>query len=381
MDGPFEITFGIELEFVVLFQKADYREADGHYNESEADIQWELLQHIVDVLKAYNFMVNDPHDDCINNWTVTSDSSIDLEPEDLPHRLRGLDSYPLELKSPAYRYTTEALTEVQRAVAVVKRYFKIFVNESCGFHVHVGNHDRGFTLETVKSLSLLVTVFERQLNQLHPRHRNFNSWCLTPALQLLDRSLWEFVEAIEDMPDIISLIALMCSDKDNGGSKYRAYNLCNLADDNRRTIEFRQHQGTIEAGAILAWIDLTCRLVSVSHDAGPAGFIELVKERADDPSFTVLDLLHTLGFDDLVRYYLMPYYSGRSISQSKQRDLWVRAPPTGKWLCLASEDEGSEGSQDENSYLDQLYDRLGWYGLEVTDDDVQIISATCWRDI
>lgn len=398
MDGPFETTFGIELEFVVLYKREDYVEAcnlaygHGHHHDEE-DFEDVLVRHIVHVLRVYNFAVNNAHVDHTNNWTVTTDATVGVEQEELPSHLQGSHWYAIEIKSPAYRCTMEALTEVRRAVELIKKKFDIFVNESCGFHVHVGNHDRGFTLETVKNLALLLTVFERQINQLHPHHRNSDSWCQTPGYQFLGGNLWEVVEAIETMPDIANMVALMCSERDfPSGSKLRAYNFCNLTNAKIQTIEFRQHRGTMDVPAIQLWINLTCRLVSASHDAGPVGFIELVKEHANNPNFTVIDLLHNLGLEDLGRYYLMHYYSTRSTSRHKQKGLWIE-PSTGEWLNLSNKDESNEstsdkshgndgtvGGQEDDNQLNQLYNRLNWGG-EVTNDDVQIISETSWKDI
>lgn len=391
MDGLFEPTFGIELEFIVFYQKQEYVDAcyRAHsHSPSVADYEEVLAQHMVDELRANNFPVNNPHVDNSDNWTVSSDSTVGLERDEVPRHLDGSEWYPVELKSPAYRYRMEALTEVQRALDLVKEKFEIFVNETCGFHVHVGNRNRGFTVETLKNLALLVTVFERQINQLHPRHRNSNSWCDTPRLQFQSLNLWEVVEAIEAMPDIENLVLLMCRNRQFGGaSKYQAYNFTNLTRGNLRTIEFRQHQGTMDNLAICAWISLTCRLVFVSHYAGPVGFIELVKEHADKSNFTIIDLLHNLDFEDLGRYYLMQYYNTRS-SHRTPKGLWVE-PSTGELLTPSNGDEsdsdktnstnGSGGSLEDSSHLKQVYNKLEWGG-EVSNDDVQIISETSWKD-
>ncbi|SLM34269.1 Putative amidoligase enzyme [Lasallia pustulata] len=405
MDGPFDLTFGVELEFIVVYIREDYLglcdKAFGPHHHSEEEFEIMLLQHIVDVLRASSFAVNDPHHDYILKWTVTTNKSVEVEVEKdkLSPDLQVINRYAVELKSPAYRHTREALLEVQRAVDVIKKEFSVFVNETCGFHVHVGNRDRGFTLETMKNLSLLVTIFERQFNQLHPRHRISNSWCQTPAFQFPGRNLWEIFKAIEAMPDIRNLIGLMCGGSEfPGGSKYRAYNLCNLTDENIKTIEFRQHQGTMDECAILYWTSLTCRLVIASHQAGPVGFIELVKEHGNKPNFTVLDLLHHLKLDDLLRYYLYPYYSTRSTSHRKRKGLWVN-PPTGEWLAVGAGDgpsrdttnsngsngddrgsDGNEGSRNWNRYLNRLY-RMVDAGGDVNGYDIQFISQTFWKDI
>lgn len=390
MDGLFEPTFGIELEFIVFYQRQDcvdaFFRAHGH-SPSIADYEEVLAQLIVDELRAKNFPVNDPHVDNSDNWTVSSDSTVGLERDEVPRHLVGSQWYPVELKSPAYRYRMEALSEVQRALDLMKEKFDIFVNETCGFHVHVGNRNRGFTVETLKNLALLVTVFERQINQLHPRHRNSNSWCDTPRLQFQSLNLWEVVEAIEAMPDIENLVLLMCRNRQFGGaSKYQAYNFTNLIRGDLRTIEFRQHQGTMDNLSICAWISMTCRLVFLSHYAGPVGFIELVKEHADKSNFTIIDLLHNLDFEDLGRYYLMQYYNTRS-SHRTPKGLWVE-PSTGELLTPSNGDEsdsdrtnstdGSGGSLEDSSHLKQVYKMLEWGG-EVSDEDVQIISETSWK--
>ncbi|MCJ1300880.1 hypothetical protein MMC08_003679 [Hypocenomyce scalaris] len=409
MDGPFHVTFGIELEIIIFYETNDYlqrcNKAFGEGQHLIQRVEQTLQRHIVDVLRAYRFAVNHPNIDNTDNWTVSQDGSVKLDYGELPPQLVGCDWFPLELKSPAYPYSSKALTEVRRAVEVVRGKFRTIINNTCGIHIHLGNHDRGFDLETVKNLALLVTVFERQFNQLHPPHRISAYCCEAPTLRFPSHNIWEVARAIEAIPSIEDFVYLFCTGGPAEGiKKDHAYNLCNLHYTGRRTIEFRQHTGTLDTDAILAWINMTCKLVIASHEVGPVGFIELVKEHANESDFTVIDLLHNLGFEELAEYY-----NTRTISHPRHKCQWVE-PLTGEWLTLPTGNEssregeshsnddsgnnqggddhdsdkgnnnGSEGSQDENNYLHRLYKWMDWNGEEVTDNDVRIISETSWKD-
>jgi hypothetical protein len=49
--------------------------------------------------------------------------------------------------------------------------FRLFVNQSCGFHVHIGNQGVGFPMETVRNIVSTCVVNERPLDSLHAADR------------------------------------------------------------------------------------------------------------------------------------------------------------------------------------------------------------------
>ncbi|KAK5175441.1 uncharacterized protein LTR77_000580 [Saxophila tyrrhenica] len=47
----------------------------------------------------------------------------------------------------------------------------IYANEGCGLHVHVGNYDRSFDVDTIKKLVCFNIACERLIDQIHSPHR------------------------------------------------------------------------------------------------------------------------------------------------------------------------------------------------------------------
>ena len=66
--------------------------------------------------------------------------------------------------------------------------------------------------------------------------------------------------------------------------------------DLKKTIEFRQHEGSLNARGLLAWIEVVSFLVEWASCADDARLKEIVNPALfTDPEFDVLNLLHRLG--------------------------------------------------------------------------------------
>ncbi|MCJ1466085.1 hypothetical protein MMC07_004704 [Pseudocyphellaria aurata] len=80
----------------------------------------------------------------------------------------------IESNSSALDYPPCALKQVMDVVELLVSKLDLFVNKTCGLHVHVGNETRGFTLRTLMTFASLITAFENQFDLLHhlDRHQN-----------------------------------------------------------------------------------------------------------------------------------------------------------------------------------------------------------------
>ena len=126
----------------------------------------------------------------------------------------------------------------------------VYVNRSCGFHIHFDATDT--TWRDLRYISLVAIKAEQHIYDMLPRSRQNSNWCKRMSMdfnQLLNcRSQEDFVD-------------LWYSSGDSGvnrekynDSRYHGFNL--HARFYLGTIEFRYHSATLNAEKILNWIKL-----------------------------------------------------------------------------------------------------------------------------
>ncbi|KAI9796515.1 MAG: hypothetical protein M1835_003849 [Candelina submexicana] len=312
---PLNETFGIELEFVIRFEPPADADPNDNWKCSAPYVKPRPQNALVNALDEAGFAVSE-YDDAWDpsKWTVADDGSINTyeqeEEYDAADTLAHEDIYKhachsVELKSPAYLKCDESLNEVRRVVELINSKFDAVVNKSTGFHVHVGNGHIGYPLTTLQRFATLVSVFEERIEALHPDHRINNTWCM-PVSTLLgtSRALERPAEIAWKAKTHDHLIRLM-----NDYRKDMAYNFQNLKPDRFQTIEFRQHEGTMDADRILAWIRFTTRLVSFAHYIPNDVYLKLIADHADDKQFTVTELMLVMNEPDLFAHYRGRLYS------------------------------------------------------------------------
>lgn len=91
-----------------------------------------------------------------------------------------------------------------------------------------------------------------------------------------------------------------------------AYNMVGLTrygyDKTRKTIEFRQHQGTLDVDKVVAWIQMVTGLVEWTRSATPVQITELLKIGGNPGDFDVVDLLRFMGLDEPADYYEREFF-------------------------------------------------------------------------
>ena len=317
MATALQLTFGVELEFVVRYKTDDYEQAcaggEGKFwSSSQRMMPFQtygavLRAHMITILQEAGFDTNNVLQQVSNyqKWTVDSDSSIKWDK--LP-QVAGFAYYGIEVKSPAFYYSDWALMQIQRAVMLIRSEFQVFINESCALHVHVGNRTEGFPLQTLKNFCLLVTIFDRQIETLHPLHRLETIYALRPAHQFECMAPEEKARKIDANKTVEDLADCYHLQEWGGLEGYMAYNFLNLTNPPNvrrptRTIEFRQHEGTLDPIEITKWAQLTSSLIKSAHDAEYYVFGRLVHHHAYDTGYTIIDLLCDLNLHELAGYY------------------------------------------------------------------------------
>ncbi|KAF4635154.1 hypothetical protein G7Y89_g2949 [Cudoniella acicularis] len=193
-------------------------------------------------------------------WQVKEDPSI-CPPNRIDHP-RIQEAYyflGIELVSPPYYYSLNALDIVKRSCEVLSITYRISCNESCGFHVHVGNGKKGFDIDTVTRFYATAFMFEPQIDRIHPSHRNHNLYC--PRLRQQSRVALQ--GALDGPRPFYTGLGVILNKTKNLNDLHTAfrgsrlnYNMLNLISPHwdKKTIEFRQHESTLDPERVTNWI-------------------------------------------------------------------------------------------------------------------------------
>lgn len=310
--APFHLTFGVELEFIVCYVPDEYQDQllaeDGKLwpKGSGLSLNYRLgilvCQRIIQTLNEMEFPAQDQHFDTtdLSKWVVTT------EPTVYPTDDRK-NWHAIEVQTPVLDYSPSALEQVKWVAEILVSKFDLHVNSTCGLHVHVGNESRGFSLRTLKNFGSLITVFEKQLNSLHPPDRLQSTYAKPPRKAFRkNASAREKLLIIDQLESVDELITqfhpIGYGSRLDRIDRFMAYNFCHLQTGGFQTVEFRQHQGTLDPTLITNWVRVVCNLVHLSH-ANREGFRDLVEKHVDDTKYTVTDLLVDLKMPDLAEFY------------------------------------------------------------------------------
>ena len=264
-EGPLQQTFGVEVEFVVkiLPQGEDFSQRTA------------VQEPMARLLTAAGFTVNEVGTrGTYEKWTVERDGSIKPEDSEDDDPNPRMAYFGVELKSRVLPVNAISFDEIGQVMDIVKLNFQTVKNWTTGLHVHVGNGNRGFSLRCLKNLAELVTLFEHQINSLHPYDRIENFFCAPPSRSVyIHGGPFHALAQIERLEDLESFIDHM----NPGDLRFTAYNFLNLLTPRAiQTVEFRQHQGTMDTTEILAWVELTTGMVSYCHSIPPDQFMTLI---------------------------------------------------------------------------------------------------------
>lgn len=175
------------------------------------------------------------------NWKVVTDGSL------------GDYSRGVEFVSPILR-GENGLKQVE-TVCKALTDFGCTVNKKCGLHVHVGvaNAALGF----FKNLTKLYALYEPIIDAMMPasRRASANMFCRSMTAANMAR-----IESANDLDSLINTISGR-----GGESRYFKLNL--TAYRRHRTVEFRQHSGTLDAIKATKWAILCLKMVAAAQRA------------------------------------------------------------------------------------------------------------------
>lgn len=219
-------TFGVELEFV----------SRDHGHEVKRQMS---LRGLDCRIEGYNHVTK-------NHWKIVTDSSV------RPNRKQSQNgyNYGLELVSPILK-GENGLEQLKIATEALEAA-EAKVNKSSGLHVHHGARD--LNINSFKNVLRLYLRFENTLDSLvaPSRRGDHNTYCRS---MVQATGTWEErkIDAARNLNELAPVY----------GGRFFKLNLHSFA--THSTIEFRQHQGTIEFEKISNWIKLTQAIVERSH--------------------------------------------------------------------------------------------------------------------
>jgi len=167
--------------------------------------------------------------------------------------------------------------ELVRKAAAVLIQSGCKVSKRCGFHVHVGA--RGHGIQFFRNILHMYKKFEPVIDRVLTPSRRSNSYCATVRFD--DRRL-EAANTIDDLRNDPHL-----------RSRFRKLNLDSYW--RHGTVEFRQHQGTIEAEKATMWVRIALRMTAAAlskskedleaSEVSLAGFLKLVEAEASEAEY------------------------------------------------------------------------------------------------
>lgn len=276
-------------------------------------------------------------------WEVKWDVSLQAPLLSTNDPRKAYEWVQMEVVSPVFFALEESFEKVAFVCDLLTSRFRTNVNGSCGLHVHVGDGQRGFRLEQLKSLMAALWCFEPQIQRLHPPERTKDTafYCrpLRPKAWIARGKRLTNLEACakifgyEKEEELIRWL--------NGAGSH-AYKLENLilrgSAGSKRTVEFRQHEGTLDPQRVVSWAKFCVRIVTWAGEVDASElqkFLinDLTKQQIEEEGMDVLDFMALLGLKKERQFY-------RGFLETKEEMMRMRRE--------AGEDEEESGDEEED---------------------------------
>ena len=259
----------------------------------------------------------------------------------------------VEVTSRVLPYCADSFREIETVLKTITSRFPVLVPETAGLHVHVGNQSRGFPLHTLQNLTTLAACFETQLNQIHPAHRLDNPYCYLPrwSFEPTDRDLWRMAEIIDAQESVAQLVNVWQLQRGSLLSNHqRCYNLANLLYQGpKKTVEFRQHGGSLNFGEVRAWALVAICLVSLAHEVDSAVWLDLILEKGYEEDFDLLGLLNRLGLTVLAEFFQERLFRHPRDLELKDPFIIDKSRFAGLYDTESEKEDGEEESSESGS--------------------------------
>lgn len=264
----YELQFGVEIEFYNVHYKLAIKE---------------LRAAGLDVADFAGYT----HEDSETSWKVTTDSSVTSY---------NTGTYAgLELVSPILK-GDKGLDDLRTALTVLSN-IGARVDSTCGLHVH--HNAACFNYEQLISIVNLYYSYQKGINSILPRSRRTSSrarYCKpipTASLKKMnDTTRYEHNCTENGKPMLVAY---------SFDTRYLVVNM--QAFLRHKTVEFRQHSGTIDPDKAEAWILLTYQMMRYAS-------LNKVNQPKNNAG-SLQKLLETIGLEDT---WVSDYLNSRQIA-------------------------------------------------------------------
>lgn len=247
-------------------------------------------------------------------------------------------------------FNQASLDEIETVCSLLNSKYRVRNNTTTGLHVHVGHGDFGFTFDNLKKLIAFLYTFEPQMSSLHPPDRLNNQFCRSMREYCMLTKTYQqkhgfrpsheyFVCSVMNHAHKRELLANIYDHEEGMAPKYAHYNFFGardpeFGDDAKpRTVEFRQHEGTLDGKRVTNWIQVVVGILKFVETCHPIIWHNLLKDvhKAEiwekegdgrdgereqhfgapilaDRDFTIIDLLEFIDLPDQAAYYEGKWY-------------------------------------------------------------------------
>ena len=188
-------------------------------------------------------------------WKFMSDSSITAERKAGEQRVRASGEYKTEMVSPICRY--EDIVPIQEIIRELKKHGAI-TNKSCGIHVHVDASP--FDARTLRNITNIMASKEDLIYKaLKVSVARENQYCQKVEERFLE-------ELNQKKPKTLDGVERIWYDgysrrhRHYDASRYHCLNLHSVFQ--KGTVEFRLFNGTLHAGKIKAYIQISLAITA-----------------------------------------------------------------------------------------------------------------------
>lgn len=341
-----QLTFGVEFEFGIRFEKQPFRE--------NSDIWWLMKDTLIvetglKILTEIEMSQDDddtdrsemsqddddddpdtiPQSELFNTWIIGTDNSLSFKAElkaDKDHEYYS----SIEMRTPVFKFGPDAFKEIHRMLTALKKHFDVVVNYSCGLHVHVGKEKEGISFMPLQHLMATIYTFEPQVSSLLHNSRINQTFCTALreesnlALRGYEGKLLDVMLGTSEVNEVVDMFG-------SWDIPSMAYQIDLLhqpyAHPVKRTIEFRQHEGSMDSETVLNWVCFVVELVSWAHKISRQDLKIFLSKYVDSPesSYSVEDLFKEIGFpESFVKFYQLKISRLREIEKKEAEEREAR---------------------------------------------------------
>ncbi|CCT73773.1 uncharacterized protein FFB20_01826 [Fusarium fujikuroi] len=212
-------------------------------------------------------------------WNVTMDVTVsELTSGSEFENSKFLRRFGFEIVTPIFRDIQDDawMAQLHAGLDAVGKAVCWKANRSTGLHVHVGREGdtTKYSLVEVQKIAMFYCRFEAAIDEFHPAHRSEeNEYIMSnrqnPVLKDLSISqVYDRIGASSSIEDVCKLVNHCPGETNYDGyhdSRFFKVNFTSL--QKHDTIEFRQHEGTVDGKQMIKWIKFITKFVNFAISA------------------------------------------------------------------------------------------------------------------